>query len=101
MTDNICKFLEDLKAEDIRTLDVRGKSSIADTLIIVTGRSTVHNKTLARKLMSSDSPVNPSYNEGMDTCEWIVIVSESTLIHIMTAETRDYYHLEDLWDSDL
>ena len=101
MTKEICQFLEDMKAQDVLTIDVTGKSTIADHLIIATGRSVIHNRTLARSLMSGEVDINITYNEGMDTCEWIVLSGDSILIHIMTPEAREYYHLEDLWDVDI
>ena len=101
MIDTICKHLEELKGENIVTIDVAGKSSITDTLIIVSGRSIIHNRTLARSLINGEVDIQITYQEGMDTYEWIVLATDTIMIHIMTPEARSYYHLEDLWDTEI
>ena len=100
MITEVCKILEDYKAEDITVIDVAGKSSITDTLVIATGRSRVHVGTLAEKIMEETSILKIRYKEGLDSCEWVVLDADVAIIHLMTHEKRDYYRLEDIWDVD-
>ena len=100
MINEICKILEDYKGEDITVIDVTGKSSITDTLVIATGRSRVHVGTMAEKIMEETNIIKIRYKEGLDSCEWVVLDADDAMIHLMTKEKREYYKIEDIWDVD-
>ena len=94
--------LEDLKAHDIRVIDIEGKTIITDLLIIATGTSTRHNKALAESVAqaSKDAGNQPLGIEGDLTPEWMLVDLGDVVVHVMTQETRDYYNLEKLWADD-
>ena len=82
--------LEDLKATDILPLNVKGKSSITDTMILCTGTSSRHVSSLAQKLITE-------CDEGNETADWVVVDLGVAIVHIMQAESREMYQLEKLW----
>ncbi len=94
--------LEDLKANDIRVIDVEGKTIITDVLIIATGTSTRHDKAMAESVAQAakDAGHPPLGVEGDMTPEWMLVDLGDVVVHVMTQETRDYYNLEKLWADD-
>lgn len=91
--------LEDLKARDIEIIDVRGKTSITDVMIVASGTSNTHVKSLAETLASraKDAGEQPLGTEGIAEGEWALIDLNDVVVHIMLPRVRDYYHLERLW----
>lgn len=100
MIEDICQILNDYKAEDVTVIDVRGKSSITDTIVICTGRSNTHINTLAKKLIEDGKSFDVKYTEGLDNSGWVVLDTGLSMIHIMSSEQREYYKIEDIWDID-
>ena len=94
--------LEELKARDIRVLDVRGKTSITDLMIIASGTSSTHVKslgeTVAFKAKEAGHP--PLGSEGVTDGEWALVDLNDVVVHIMLPKVRDFYHLERLWGND-
>jgi ribosome-associated protein len=94
--------LEDLKAREILVLDVRGKTSITDVMVIASGTSTTHVKalaeTLAHKAKAAGQP--PLGTEGVKEGEWALIDLNDVVVHIMLPKVRDFYQLERLWGVD-
>lgn len=99
LIDFIIDKLDDLKATEILRLDVRGKSSITDDMVICTGSSTRHVAALAHKLISECklAGIETFGEEGRETADWIVVDLGQVLVHIMQQESRDMYQLEKLW----
>lgn len=91
--------IDDLKGRDIVTLDVRGKSSITDTLIICSGNSTRHVSAIAQHLASEARHAGlPLLSvEGQSSAEWVLVDLDSVIVHVMQDEYRDFYQLEKLW----
>ncbi|MDA0788309.1 MAG: ribosome silencing factor [Proteobacteria bacterium] len=91
--------LEDQKGIDIQCLDVRGQADFADYMIIVTGSSSRHVKSLAQSVLDamSEAGEKPLGIEGADQGEWILIDLSDVVVHVMLAKTRDFYDIERLW----
>ena len=91
--------LEDLKATDILPLNVKGKSSITDTMILCTGTSSRHVSSLAQKLITECklAGIDVFGDEGKETADWVVVDLGEAIVHIMQAERREMYQLEKLW----
>ena len=100
---SILNILEDNKAEDLSMIDVKNKSSVTDTMIIVSGRSTRHVKAIADNLVTKlkKNKVNPIGIEGYSKSEWILLDYGDLLVHVMHPETRAFYSLEKLWDENI
>jgi ribosome-associated protein len=94
--------LEDVKGQDIVCLNVVKLTQITDYMIIVTGTSTTHLRSLAeeltRQVKESGQPVVGE--EGRLQAEWILVDLGGVVVHIMLARTRALYSLEDLWNFD-
>jgi ribosome-associated protein len=90
--------LEDKKAEDITVINVTGKSSICDFLIIATGNSTRQVAALAETIRT-DLKVHNIYVgvEGLDQCDWALVDAGDVVIHVFRPEIRSFYNLEKMW----
>jgi ribosome-associated protein len=91
--------IEDMKGRDLIDLDVTGKSTITDTLLICSGNSKRHVISIAESVAlackaSGDTPLSI---EGKDTGEWVLVDLGDVIVHVMQDETRDFYQLEKLW----
>lgn len=95
----IRQLLDDAKAQNIVSLDVAKISSIADYMVIATGTSARHVSAVADRLIDSlkKDGVRAWGSEGQDTGEWVLVDFGDVIVHIMQAETRDFYQLEKLW----
>ena len=101
MTDqeHILSTLNDMKAVDVITLDVRNMTTITDVMIVVTGNNSRHTRSIMNALidiapkLSFGKPVI----EGDDHCEWILVNFGDVIVHIMQPQTRQYYAIEKLW----
>jgi ribosome-associated protein len=91
--------LEDDKAEDILAIDIRGKSSFADMLVVASGRSARHVGALADHLMRKlkDAGVQEVGVEGLPTCDWVLVDAGDVVIHLFRPEVRTFYNIEKIW----
>jgi ribosome-associated protein len=95
--------LDERKGLYITTMDVRGKTSITDYMVLVTGTSNRHLKSLcdhvAEKLKEDN--FRPLGMEGDMTSDWVLLDLGDVIVHAMTAQTREFYQLEKLWSVDM
>lgn len=100
LRDLTIKALDDLKGIDIVTMDVRTLTSIADYMIVCTGRSTRQVKALADTVAAKakEAGCTTVKSEGERESEWILVDCGDVIVHVMLANTRSFYSLEDLWE---
>lgn len=91
--------LEDMKAKDITCLDVKPLTSMADYMIVCTGTSSRHLKSIAEQLVENSKKAGhqPVGIEGENGSEWVLVDLSDVIVHIMMADTRRFYDLENLW----
>ncbi|MCA7022704.1 MULTISPECIES: ribosome silencing factor [Stenotrophomonas] len=91
--------LEELKAKDTVEIDVRGKSSVADYLVIASGTSTRHVKSIGDEVVrfAKDLGVMPLGVEGEREAEWVLVDLGDVIVHVMLPRVREFYALERLW----
>lgn len=93
--------LDDGKGSDIKVIDVSQLTSVTDRMIIVTGRSDRHNRSLASKLVEAakEHDIKPLGIEGNDAGQgdWILVDLADVIVHVMVQDARDFYNLEALW----
>jgi ribosome-associated protein len=101
-SEKIVQVLEDLKAKNIKVLDVRKLTSVTDFMIIAGGRSSRNVKALADKVVETAKLIGMEVIgiEGHQQAEWILIDLGDIVVHVMQEATRDYYQLEKLWSQD-
>ena len=92
--------LEDLKGMDIVAIDVHDITTITDYMIICTGRSTTHIKALADNVVkeAKEKKVSLIRLEGEKENEWLLVDLGDAVVHVMLANARAFYSLEDLWE---
>jgi ribosome-associated protein len=91
--------IDDMKGRDIVTLDVRGKSTITDYLIVCSGNSKRHVQSIAENLNKEAKAIGlvPLGCEGQTCGEWVLVDLGDIVVHVMQDQSRDFYQLEKLW----
>lgn len=99
----VINSLEDLKAEDITVFDVQGKTTMTDWLVIATGSSSRHVKSLANSVAVDAKNAGKSVlgSEGEVDGEWVLVDFGDVIVHVMQRQVREYYDLESLWSIDV
>lgn len=99
LNDFIAQKIDDAKGQDVVTIDVQGKSSITEYMIICTGTSTRHVSSIASHLIDEAKLAGHIVigSEGQAEADWVVVDLDTTIVHVMQEESRQRYELEKLW----
>lgn len=94
--------LDDLKAEEIVAIDLAGKTSIADWMVVATGRSSTQVGALADKVVKAlkEAGASTPAVEGLPACDWVLIDAGDLIVHLFRPEVRAFYNLEKMWGVD-
>ena len=102
LAQTVIEVLEDAKAEDIVSIDLTGKTTLADLMIIATGRSNVHVGAIADRVARACRAAGfPAPRiEGVPHCDWVLLDAGDAIVHIFKPDVRQFYNLEKLWSAD-
>ena len=100
VVDVVERALADIKAVNVRVLDVRKLTDIADTLVIASGNSDRHVRSIADRVVefAKKAGFRPMGVEGERDGEWVLVDLQDVIVHIMLPRVREFYRLENLWD---
>jgi ribosome-associated protein len=95
----ILSRLDDMKAEETVTIDLRGKSAFSDYMIVTSGRANRHVGAIAENVMKAlkEAGQKNLHIEGLPNCDWVLIDSGDVIVHVFRPEVREFYNLERLW----
>ena len=102
LVDQIIEWLDDAKAEEIITIDLEGKSSVGDFMVIASGRSARHVGAVAdhvRRKLKETGQGNVQV-EGTDNCDWVLLDTGDIIVHLFRPEVREFYNLEKMWQAE-
>jgi ribosome-associated protein len=96
---DVLHWLDEAKAENIVPIDLAGKSSIGDYMVIASGRSDRHVGAIGDQLQRKfkESGVGRVRMEGIETCDWVLIDTGDIIVHVFRPEVREFYKLEKMW----
>jgi ribosome-associated protein len=99
LQDLILARLDDDKAQDVVMIDLKNKSSVADCMIVASGRSHRHVGALADHILRAlkEAGVGKAKVEGMPHCDWVLIDAGDVIVHLFRPEVRTFYNLEKIW----
>ncbi len=102
MIDVIIQSLEDAKAEDIVAIDIRGKSSLGDYMVVASGRSHRHVGAVAAQLAHAlkENGFERPLLEGLPHCDWVLVDGGDVIVHIFRPEVREFYNIEKMWSAE-
>ncbi len=102
MIDVIINCLDDAKAEDIVAVDITGKSSLADHMVVASGRSQRHVGAVADQLINAlrDAGFGKPRVEGLPHCDWVLVDAGDVIVHVFRPEVREFYNIEKMWQAD-
>ena len=88
-----------MKAEDTLSIDLRGKTTIADSMVVTSGRSNRHVGAVADRVLEDlrKAGVPDARVEGMPHCDWVLIDAGDVIVHVFRPEVREFYNLEKMW----
>lgn len=101
LLDLVTEALDDAKAENVNSIDLSGKSAIADTMVIASGRSDRHVGAVADRVLRAlkDGGYGNVPAEGLETCDWVLIDAGDVIVHVFRPEVREFYNLEKMWSA--
>ena len=101
LVDRIVHWLDEAKAEEVAVIDLKGKSSMGDFMVIATGRSDRHVNAVAEQLQQAlkDEGLERVRVQGQPQCDWVVIDTGDIIVHVFRPEVREFYNLEKMWQT--
>ncbi len=98
----VLKRLDDDQAQDVVVIDLKGKSALADAIVIASGRSARHVSSMADHLLRSlkENGFGKAQVEGLPGADWVLIDAVDVIVHLFRPEVRSYYNLEKIWSVD-
>ncbi|MBO9588779.1 ribosome silencing factor [Devosia sp.] len=98
----ILNTLEDAKAEETVSVDITGKSSLADHMIVTSGRSQRHVGAVADQIIRAlrEHGFGKPRVEGLPHCDWVLVDTGDVIVHIFRPEVREFYNIEKMWQAD-
>jgi ribosome-associated protein len=102
MIDIVLQSLDDAKAEDTVAIDIAGKSSLADHMVVTSGRSNRHVAAVADQIVKAlrDNGFTKPRIEGLPHGDWVLVDGGDVIVHIFRPEVREFYNLEKMWQAD-
>tara|TARA_R110002124_G_scaffold149793_1_gene315944 strand:- start:6137 stop:6550 length:414 start_codon:yes stop_codon:yes gene_type:complete len=102
MIDVILNCLDDAKAEEIVAVDIVGKSSLADHMVVASGRSQRHVGAVADQMITAlrEAGYGKPRIEGLPHCDWVLVDAGDVIVHIFRPEVREFYNIEKMWQAD-
>jgi ribosome-associated protein len=99
--ETVLASLDDSKAENIVPIDIQGKSSLADHMVIASGRSHRHVSAVADHLLKAlkDAGQGSARVEGLTSADWVLIDAGDVIVHVFRPEIREFYNLEKMWQA--
>ena len=102
MIDVVLACLDDAKAEDIVAVDIAGKSSLADHMVVTSGRSNRHVSAVADQLVKAfrEAGFAKPRIEGLPHADWVLVDGGDVIVHIFRPDVREFYNIEKMWQAD-
>jgi ribosome-associated protein len=102
MIDIVLQSLEDAKAEETVAIDIAGKSSLADHMVVTSGRSNRHVSAVADQVVKAlrDNGFGKPRVEGLPHADWVLVDGGDVIVHIFRPEVREFYNIEKMWQAD-
>jgi len=102
MIDVVLACLEDAKAEEIVAIDIAGKSSLADHMVVTSGRSNRHVSAVADQLVKAfrEAGFDKPRIEGLPHADWVLVDGGDVIVHIFRPDVREFYNIEKMWQAD-
>jgi ribosome-associated protein len=102
MIDVVLQSLEDAKAEQTIAIDIAGKSSLADHMVVTSGRSNRHVSAVADQVVKAlrDNGFSKPRIEGLPHADWVLVDGGDVIVHIFRPEVREFYNIEKMWQAD-
>jgi ribosome-associated protein len=99
---DIVHWLDEAKAEEVVTIDLAGKSSIGDFMVIASGRSDRHVGAIAEQIQRKlkEKGLGRVRIEGLEACDWVLLDTGDIIVHVFRPEVRDFYNLEKMWSAE-
>ena len=94
------KVLDENKAEDMKVIDLQGKTSIAEYMVVASGTSNRHVSSMAEKLLETLKKEGfKATSEGLEKADWVLIDAFDVIVHLFRPEVREFYNIEKMWQA--